>query len=685
MAQIYSGDSTGETLGSINPPDLNENLKPQRRAIKDAKQARSIITTLENASRERNIKNARIMAKYNSEKPYRTESLEAEGLGWKSNFTTKPLPMLIDKVAPRFVKALNSVKYLTNSALPDNVPGNSKKTETFRREITETIRARPGWKNFISDIAQENALFGFTTVAWLDEFHWFPKHFRQDQSFVPTGTKQNANAVQVICLKETFLIHELFSLIEDKEAAETAGWNIESTVLAINKAMPQDRRSQYSSWERVYEDLIREANVGLSHEAGPLVVVVWHVLAQEVTGKVSHYILTEIPPYSSNYDATEKDLLFSREDQFESMPEALSLYSFQQGNGTLHGSKGIGREIYSLAGMLDRARNEVVDRLNLAGKLIIQADDKALRRFKMSVVGNAILLSQAYQVSERKIDPNVEPFLTLDQFLTALLDQMAGSTTPKVFTGERVTKAQVDFFANREEESRDNIIARFLEQFADMMTTMQRRLCDPETVDEDAKEMQKRLLKEMTREELKKLSRQPVAETVEDYTEIERQKIVLAAQEGRGNPLYNQRELERRKLSAQFDEEFAEAVLLPEEDPTVIAEQSRLQQLELLILVGQASIVPISPRDNDLVHLQVLLPAMESAGQTATQNPGAVEVLKALFTHADQHFQAAQQKGAPKEQLAQIEPMISKLRSAIPQLEQLNAQEQQLAGSMPAT
>src|SRR5512138_3987588 len=115
--------------GAVNQPGLSNSLKPKRRAIKDAKQAENIITTLETASRDRNIKNARIMAKYNSEKPYTTEALTAEGLSWKSNFTTKPLPMLIDKVAPRFVKAVEGVKYYTNSALPDEVEGSVVKTE----------------------------------------------------------------------------------------------------------------------------------------------------------------------------------------------------------------------------------------------------------------------------------------------------------------------------------------------------------------------------------------------------------------------------------------------------------------------------------------------------------------------------------------------------------------------------
>lgn len=671
-------ENNGEVYGTINTPDLSANLKVQRRAIKDVKQARSIVRTLKEAARERNVKNARIVAKYNAERPYTQCELEAEGLGWKNNFTTKPLARLIDKVAPRFVKAIDTVKYLTNSALPENVPGNPEKTEAFRREITETIRSRPGWSSFVSEFSQENALFGFTTLAWADADHWFPKHFRQDQSFIPTGTKQAQGACQVVVLRESFLIHELFSLIEDKESAKDAGWDMKNTVSAINNAVPADRRSSYENWERQYQDLIRECNVGLSFEASPISVIVWHLYAVEVTGKVSHYIiLDDSTPNTASPSKTtdESAMLFEREDQFDALKDAALFFTFQQGNGTIHGSKGIGREIYSMAAMLDKSRNEVVDRLNLAGKVIIQGDEKQLRKFKMSVVGNALLINNGFTIVNHKLDSGVDAFLALDGFLTGLLDEISGAVTPKVLEGERVTKAAVDLLAGREEESRDNIISRFLTQFAQLVSTIQIRLCSTDTIDKDAKDMQKRLLEVMTREDLNDLAKQPVAETIKDFTEIERQQIALAATEGRGNPLYNQRELERRKLTALISEEFAEAVLLPEEDPTELAEQTRLQQFELLIIAGQAAQVPISPRDNHMIHLQVMLPAMEAAAMSAANDPEGDDVLEAMLQHSEGHLELAKQAGAPKEEVSKIEAVLKAVRTSMEDLRTLAAQQ----------
>jgi len=667
----YNTSESVNTTGGINAPDLSPAGKPQRRALSSISQMRNLISSLKTAARERNTRNARIAAKYNSEKPHRQESLEADGLGWKSNFTTKPLPMLINKVSPRLKKALDAVKYLTNSKLPDEVPGAAEKTEAFRREITTLIRSRPGWSDFLTEISMEDVLYGFAAVAWLDEFGWMPKFFRQDQFYVPTGNKQEAAKTQLTILKDKYLIHELFSMVEDREAAKAAGWKVENTIDAINKAMPDYRRNKSDGWERVYEDLQREANVGLSHENGAMVICVWHLFAQEVDGKVSHYILTD-----EGAGKDSKELLFEREDQFESMPDALALFAFEYGNGTLHGSKGIGREVYAMAAMLDRARNEVVDRMNLAGKIIIQGDDKALRRFKMSIVGNAILIGQGYQVTERKINPDIESYLQLDQFLTSLLDQMAGAVTPKALEGERVTAAAVNLLASREEESRDTVTGRFLTQFATAQSTIQKRICDPNVSDEDAKAFQKKMLNIMSREELTQIAGMPVAETVADYTTIERQQIVAIAAENKGDPLFNQKELRRRSMSAQIDDEFANSVLLPDEDPTIVSEQTRLQQMEMLLIAGQGTQVPVSPRDNHVVHLGILMPALEQAAQVTAQQPDGLPVLEAILAHAQAHLQGAEQSGVPKDQLAPIAKIINSLAQELPKLKQIADAEQ---------
>ncbi len=78
------------TDSGINSPELNtKTAKPKQRAISDVAQVMNIVGNLQQARRSQNEKNGRIQAKINSERPYDDDTLKSEGLGYKSNFSTK--------------------------------------------------------------------------------------------------------------------------------------------------------------------------------------------------------------------------------------------------------------------------------------------------------------------------------------------------------------------------------------------------------------------------------------------------------------------------------------------------------------------------------------------------------------------------------------------------------------------
>jgi hypothetical protein len=647
-----------------NSPNLDTSGKQHTPALLNIGQAVGLVRSLVAENRDRSLKNARIQEKYNSERPQDPNRLTADGLAWKTNFSTKPLATLIDKVVPRFTTALRQMRYLTASKLPDTEPGAADKTEAFRRTITEACRGHEGWEELMSEIAQENALFGYVGLGWLDSFSWFPTFYRQDMFLVPNGTKHTANTAQVVCLKNSYLLHEMFEWIANPEAAKSAGVTVGNVILSLNDATPEDRRSTSQDPERIYADLAREGSVITSFH-GAKTVEVWHVLVAEVDGRITHVA----------FDAKSDLQLLWVPKQFESMSDAVTFFSFQHGNGKLQGSKGIGRELYNMATVLDRARNEAVDRLQLSGKLVLTCPENQIKRFRMSVVGNAILIAEGYTVQQQRIDGAIEPFVALDRFLTDLLDQVAGSTSPKAFEGERVTRAAVEVQTSREEERRDAIIERFLGQFSRMMSTIQRRLCNPETIDRTALEVQKKLLSIMTPEELDYLAKSPAVSTVRDYTEGERERVIMVSAEARGNPLYNQHELEKRALIAKVDVAFAEAVLLPVNDPTEQAENVRQQKLELII-IKTGDVIDVSPRDSHIVHLQVLKEAAGPYIQAAVDDPVNVHVLDAIAQHAAEHVKAAQTLGLGK-QVAEFENWVNQLVQGIQKLNEHEAQVQQ--------
>lgn len=675
-AGVFPNNNPNNGSG-INTPDMSpEQLKPQRRAVTSVDQINNLISTLEQASRLRNEKNGRIMAKYNAERPYDPERLKNENLHWKSNFSTKPLAMAVDKIAPRLTKAVQSARYLTSAQLPDNVESGRLKSEKFREGITKLIRAWPGWRPFISDVAQENGMFGFTSVFWPDKYSWKPKHFRQDHFYVPDQTGQTVDTVQVYIARQELQIHELAEIIMNREAAEAAGWDIDNAVEAINEAAPKSAiniASPYTQY-RTYEDAIRESSVFRSLQQGAKLIELNHVLVAEATGKVSYFVV--------NHRGTRK-LLRQQLDYYNSMGEALALFSYQQANGLLMGSKGVGRELFEISGALDRARNELVDRLNLSGKVWLRGPERTLDRIKLSVIGNAVFVSDQVEVASVRIDPGVDSFVALDNLLTTLMDQIAGGVTPRQLPGERVTAAQVNLFAAREEEKRDDLIERFLLQLAEVVTVIQRRLSDKSTEDADAKAFREEMLRYMTEEELQQLADQPALRTIADWTEVQAQSIILFAQEKRADPLYDQVKLAKYAASARISPEFADDVVLPVNDPTQEAEQIQKQTLENIALtLGRA--IPVSPRDAHRIHIEVLKQELEQILPNLGQNPQLMGVVQQFLQHWASHIEAAIAGGAKESEYAEDKKQV---QAAAQQLGQLaatfQAQQAVQAGAAP--
>ncbi len=665
-------DETSPTLaqteGGLNSPDLSSTGKMRQRAIKDEKQLVSLVKQEIEANRERSIKNGRIMAKYNSEKPYSKAELAQDGLLWKANFSTQPLATLIDRIAPRFVRALNSARYLTSAKLSDRTPGAAEKSEVFQREFTKLVRSREGAEDFWSEVAQENALFGYTCAGYTDEFEWMPRHFRQDEFMVPNGTKHHSSKASMIVLKETLLTHELFDLIDDASAAKSAGWDVEATIDAINKAMPDDQRSKFSESARKYEDLYREAGLGASLGKGAKVIVLYHVMVTEVTGKVSHYIV----------DGRDWKQLFEREDQFDSMSEVASFFSFQQANGNLQGSKGVGRTVYSLAGIVDRSRNEVIDRLGLSGKIIVQGDAKDIRSFKMSVVGNAIVITKNFTVSQSKIDAGVEPFLELDKWVMTLMDELGGNLSPSSASGqlqgERVTNGQINYLADLQSEAKDIKIARWLTHAATLLSQMQKRASSKRCDDDDAKEFRANCLEVMSEDELKALAKQPASRTVDDYTEVEAQKVIALTTEIMADPLVDHKKALQRKITAAIGADAADDLLLPDEDPKVTAEQTTGALLENILLQNGAQIA-VSPRNADEIHLKTHFQLAEQLAGQVAQDPTVTHLIQNLVNHAKAHVASGLTKGVPKDTFAPYEAQIAKMEQGIKTVAQAAADQ----------
>jgi len=708
---VSADDSSNDT---VNPRTLQV-----RRTFKDARQAHSAYRRLKQQNVERNRKNQLIQKKLNNEPPYSMKKLESMGQNWRSNRPTGFLSTMVSRIQPPFREVIENSPTLTFSKYPLESADSENKTKVFREEITKCIRGWKGHDDLLAQTTHENTCFGFCGWVWDDLRDWKPEFMRQDYTFFSIETPQDTDATPIVGRKRRYQIYELLPVLEKPEMSALAGWHINNLVRSINAAIPAGRTLDADDDARRYEDWIREGSYGASYENDAKYVELGEILVREPHGKISRYL----------FDDKSGDEICTQLDRYNHMSEAIALFSVEVGAGNLMSSRGAGRDLYNTHVAIEKARNLVIDNTYLKGLLLMKRGPNARPdTAPLSVMHPIAYVAEGYEVIPQQMPADVDDFLKLDQFVSGLAEIQVGTFLPGAVTekqGQRQTASEVNRVAAIENQLRQGILMRWSKQYTRGVERMQRGICHPEHVkaaadlkgmldqvrsvepsaiwarrevvdafdrsgmdlpkflvpfevhehlDEDAIHACLQMLeRNVPPSDILLMAYSPASELLPDTTANDQQLFDLVVQRYSGNPNVNQDEMLKMDLSYKVGEAKANALILPKDQVEALAIEATRQQIVELqsILAGQE--VPISPRDNDMVHIQTMAQKLFPVIQNAPPG-GLTPEMVAPFTKALQHFQGhlqqAEQKGAKKQQLA---PFKKGLQEAVSHLTQGHA------------
>lgn len=686
------------TSDIVNP----KNLKV-RRVFRDVQQAYSAYKRLKQQNMERNRKNQLIQKKLNNEPPYSQKKLESMGQSWRSNRPTGFLSTMISRIQPPFRQVIEQTPTLTYTKYPREGVDAEQKTKVFREEITKCIRAWKGHDDLIAQIVHENTTFGFTAMCWDDLRDWKPEFLRQDFTFFSIETPQEADGTPIWARKRRYQVSELLPLLEDPELSALAGWHIDNLVEAINNATPIGRSLDSDEDARRYEDWIREGSYGASYENDAKYVELGEILVKEPTGKISRFLMT---------DKSGAEIC-TQLDRYNRMSECLALFAIEIGSGSLMSSRGAGRDLYNTHIAVDKARNLVVDNTYLRGLLLLKKGPNAKSGVPpLTVMHPIAYVAEGFDVIAQNMQSDVEDFIRLDQFISGLAEIQIGAFLPGEALGRSTqakTASEVNRIAAIEGQIREGILMRFVKQYSKAVERMQRGICHPEHVkaaaelktaldmakmqspnavwakkevvaafekstmelpsflvpfevpehlDEDAISCCLAMMeRNLPPSDILLMAHSAAEELLPDTLAQEEAILDLLIQRYTGNPAINQDELIKLDWSRKVGESIANSVILPKDQVEALAiEATRQQVIELQSMIAGQD-VPVSPRDNDMVHLQTmaekLFPLIAQAPEGSLP-PEMVQPFMSALRHFTMHLQQAEVKGGNPQILAQM-------------------------------
>lgn len=681
------------------------------RAVRDAEEAHSMCKSLVEENKDRNSRNALISRRYNDDQPFDPSALKNAGQDWRSNFSSGFLSTTIKRALPAYKKVVDTAKTLTSSELEDSSPESKEKSESFRMNITRVLRRWSGWNDLVTQIGLENLLYGYAAAIKTDELDWRPFFARQDEVFFPEGCGQTADRIPYFCYWQKFYLWELAEYLKNPNESMDAGWNVKNIVEELNAAKEDNRSSGTSEDARTYEDVVRENTQGATYaKSGMKVVDAYHLFIREPNGRVSHWIVAK---------ESGKEL-FCRLDRFEMMSDCLSIFTIEVGNGKLHGSKGAGRLLYNRALAIERSRNIALDNLFLASLVIVKTTTEGKKQLAIEVAHPFMVLGENVEVVTQTFQVNEGAFRSLDNFSAQLAEQQIGSYTPSTALMESKgdeTAAKVNYVASVEQQIRDGVLMRWWAYIQAMVYMMQRTICSPQNIakayeyhqalsangavkmarrvfeflkkialsitgqapvvydaDSDAYDPEAidcilRMLKDgLSPQQIFELATCPPQQTVEDLAQQNSGMIADLAAKYMNDPLADKLAIRRDDIASKLGYAASQRWFPSDIDQTVAVEQMR-QQLEeyYLLLVGED--IPVSPRDVDKVHLQVLLnkgAQLVKMLQTAQGiTPQDLTTLDNVLKHGEAHLQSAISKGATPDTLAEEIAFIQGARQVL--------------------
>jgi hypothetical protein len=682
----------------------NETVDPDtlqvRRTFKNAEQAHSAYRRLKQQNVERNRKNQLIQKKLNNEPPYQPKKLESMGQNWRSNRPTGFLSTMVSRIQPPFREIIDQAATLTFTKFPIQSIDSEHKTKTFREAITKCIRGWNGWDDLLAQTVHENTTFGFTAWCWDDLRNWKPDFLRQDYTFFSIETPMVTDATPIWARKRRYQIAELLPVLEREEVSILAGWHIKNLVRSINNAIPAGRTLDADEDARRYEDWIREGSYGASYENDAKYVELGEILVKEPHGKISRYL----------FDDKSGDEICTQVDRYNKMSETLALFAVEIGSGNLMSSRGAGRDLYNTHVAVDKARNLVVDNSYIKGLLLLKKGPTAKPNVAPLTVHHPVAsVGEGYDVIPQSLPADVEDFLRLDRFVSQLAEIQVGTFLPgsPVETQGKKTASEVNRVAAIENQLRQGVLMRFSRQMSHAVERMQRGICHPEHIkaaadlksvldvvrqtepraiwarrevvdafdrsmmemppflvpfaapehlDEDAVNCCLEMLeKNIPPSDILLMAYSPAVELIPDQTAQDNQVLDLMIQRYMGNPAVNQDALLKLDWVRKLGETTANEVILPKDQVEAMAIEATRQQIIELQSIVAGQDIPVSPRDNDAVHLdtmlQKLMPVMENIPPGGLPPEGVQPLIRAM-QHFAQHVAAAEAKGAPREQIA---------------------------------
>lgn len=588
--------------------------------------------------------------------PYDPLDLERNGLMHIANFNSLDAAALYDKGANAYFNLWNEVETLVKFEVRAADEQVLKWAHVMAKHWDTIIRAWPAFYTQANTLAGQLVKFGISPLIWSDERDWRWRTIELNKFLIPDQCLTDIEQLTVCFVETNYTaqyLWEIYQLYKDKR--DETDWNLDEIGgLLINQANTYAKTYNIGTILDMMDLQKRIQNRDLTFNAIfsdniPLVTC----LCKEYDGKISHFMFHRV------YDRAGY-FLFRADRQYESMSQAVAIFTSSPEVFTIHSNRGLGHQLFSPCQAMMQLDCSIVDAARWASTPLIKTTATQPRDFEpikfTPGVPSNIGMAEFVQ---NNMGANVEQLVAVSQYLLGKVQRnMANAgndpSQPDADQGS-LSPLQVRFNSYKEFSVLKNKIMHFYAQLDPVVEQMTIKMLNSKEgwPGYEQSERWKKMCIEDGVPEL--LFKGGTSTAMPNQLKVRASRVsgdgstvalILGLQELAPDvsalPEKGQREYLRMKVKAVLGQEALPA-LLPDQTPDEVSGGASLAGVENAVM--RAGEAPIFSIDNEheahlVTHIALATDTIQRLQQNESTPVEADKIFAQVVPHGSQHFQA---------------------------------------------
>lgn len=457
----FGSPSTGHA--KEGPTVRDGELEAPENTIPTEQAARTIYDRLKHQHLQRCHTYERIQGMLDGNPPYNPRAMAAAGLHDMANVNWKDGDAVYRSVALAYWSLFNEVKNIIDikTTFSNDEGQNANWSAILSEEWDKTVRKWPDFTKNMTNHQSHMIKVGLSLLVWADERDWRFKPIDPKAFMFPDQTEDNIEELTLVAVEREYTAQYLWEIYNNLTEGSKGHWDKESLghILFQLANIPDDDERHIHDCDDL-QSRIRNGDFYYTDLYNDSITLVSIFAKEYDDGKISHHMIhrsisTENFPY-----------FFNR--QYEHFREALQYFTFSPGEDHIHGSKGIGHNIFSAIEAITHLDCSVLDQARRAGSLLVKSgpnrnqEDRQIR----FVHGGVIDVGEA-EIQQNTMGNNVAQTVEVSRYFkekTFANNNISGNDPGFPDKNVRSSNRQAQLQVLKEAKVQKNQIAHYYEQ-----------------------------------------------------------------------------------------------------------------------------------------------------------------------------------------------------------------------------